>query len=203
MSGTPSRTATACPKGPVCELAQGRVGRKPKANRRSEEHKSHTRHCSMGERTLVLEAPWHPGRSNVYAAMAMGRSRVLPGEIFVPVPAKTVTEIGRGRTEPECPGYGRVHVCRVRGAKGIRGDRGGGTNRIGRGGERGREVSRGHCSRVQATKGRTMEVCFVPEFRVPPGGRRAGERSCATQGGKWRNHPWPWACPVGTARRIT
>lgn len=87
--------------------------------------------------------------------------------------------------------------------KRIRGDRGGGTNRIGRGGERGREVSRGHCSRVQATKGRTMKVCFVPEFRVPPGGRRAGERSCATQGDKWRNHPWPWACPVGTARRIT
>lgn len=73
MSGTPSRTATARPR--------GRVERKLETNLRSEEHEPHTRQPNGGRGAVGIRSPMTSGPSVVYAAEMERRSRALPWEI--------------------------------------------------------------------------------------------------------------------------
>ena len=78
MTGTPSRTATAVPR--------GGVGRKLKAKSRPEEHEPHTRRAPTGEGALVPEAQMSSGLACVYAAGEWGEGHAsYPGRsVFLP-----------------------------------------------------------------------------------------------------------------------
>jgi hypothetical protein len=147
MSGTPSRTATACPR--------GHVGRKLKANPRPEEHKLYTRHRYDGRGGVGIQSPMTSGSADVDAAVVGRKSRVLPWEICRAAPfTKRANTVRAYRpTNVQALDGSPPHLWeRMSGASHLV-DR---AREVARPTEGAAEVSRGHTSRVQAVKGRTQ-----------------------------------------------
>ena len=92
MTGTPSRTATASPR--------GGVERKLKAKPRSEEHEPHMRQLHGGREGVGTQSPMSSGLAVVDVADARGEGHVsYPGRSVCLPCASPVERRGDGRAE--------------------------------------------------------------------------------------------------------
>ncbi len=117
MTGTPSRTATACDDGTtrhsVAEsvaMPRGYVGRKLQAKLRSEEHKAHMRQSYDGRGRVVVQSPTVIRISGCICVGCMERrSRALPRESCLSA-CVVGREMRLRASRRNCPGRPREHA---------------------------------------------------------------------------------------------